>query len=91
MSQPITLLSDLAVSPSLECLESLEMDFKPFAEFINQVGFPVGVAIYLLWRISKHILRLSHTIDKLEGTVKHMSYLLEHTLEKRRDHHTGGK
>jgi len=44
------------------------------AQLVNQVGFPVLVAIYLIWRHETIIKQLQEKIEKLENAIVRLQY-----------------
>lgn len=43
--------------------------FQEIKGFIKEIGFPIGVAIWLLWEAHTTIARLTYTLEQLNGTL----------------------
>ena len=46
-------------------------------KLIQQVGFPIAVCIYLLWRYEKRLADISKSIEKLSGSLSEVSGYLK--------------
>jgi len=59
------------------------MDLDKIAVFIKDVGFPVFVAMFVLWRLEPTIAKLTNTLRVLTGLIaEQQGQTLEH-VEKR--------
>lgn len=45
-------------------------DVSIWADLLKSVGFPIAIAVYLLFRFEKKIDGLTKSIEKLEGIVQ---------------------
>ena len=54
---------------------------QEYAQVISNVGFPIGVAIFLLIRFEKKLEALSNNTIKLEGSIDNLSKVVEDCAE----------
>ena len=59
------------------------MDFAPIATFIKEVGFPAGIAVFVLWRLDRSLREMVAELRAFrESTVVSATDLEQHVTQQ---------
>ena len=61
------------------------MDMNGIQTIISTVGFPIFVAVWMLYKSSKDSEKMSETIDDLRNAITELSAILTKTEDKKDD------
>lgn len=59
------------------------MDYNTISQFISGVGFPIFVAVWMLYKSSKDTASLNETVASLKNAITELTTLIKH--EKNED------
>ena len=59
------------------------MDMNAMQTIISTVGFPIFVAVWMLYKSSKDSEKMSETIDDLKNAITEMTAILTKTKDKK--------
>lgn len=61
------------------------MDMNAVQTIISTVGFPIFVAVWMLYKSSKDSEKMSETIDDLKNAITELTAILTKTGDKKKD------
>lgn len=61
------------------------MDMNAVQTIISTVGFPIFVAVWMLYKSSKDSEKMSETIDDLRNAITELTAILTKTEDKKKD------
>ena len=61
------------------------MDMNAVQTIISTVGFPIFVAVWMLYKSSKDSEKMSETIDDLRNAITKLTAILTKTEDKKKD------